>query len=350
MKNIIALFCASVLMLGAYSCNSNPLLSVPLEDEKDATPGRRDYAWISDTLKIPFTTLYGMWGDAVDNVWAVGPGGGLDKTIWRYDGSKWSTDGISRNIAPECIFGFGKNDIWTGGEFGSLWHFDGNTWTKMYQVSIVGYEQIFITNIYGDDPKDIYAVGVAYKDNAEKGFIFHYDGYLWTKVYMASYRSQFLKISRGKSESDKYYIFWAVLGNIDTCSIAEFDGKTLKQIRNTEWNNNKTNNFYCFNNKMYFIIDCGVYKYWYGKFINILKVSDDGNFSKIILLRNSKDIILLMNDGVAHYNGNNTEYLFRNTIGSKISLRGGVILENDVFILEYSNLGFNIIHHGTLRK
>lgn len=350
MKNSINIFCIAFLVLGFNSCKNNPLWPIPFDDESSTAPGRRDYTWTSDTLKIPFTTLYGMWGDTIDNVWAVGPGGGLDKTIWRYDGFKWSTDGISRNIAPECIFGFGKNDIWAGGNFGSLWRFDGNTWTKNYQITIDGYSHIIITNIYGDEPRDIYAIGVAYKENAEKGFVFHYNGYSWSCVYLAAYRSQFLRISRGKSESNNYYIFWVVLGNPDSCSIAEFDGKTLKQIRTSVWNNYNINSFQSFNNKMYFILGDGVYKYWNGKYFNIVKVNNVANFAHGILARSSKDILLFMYDGIAHYNGNNIEYLFGNGIEEKISLRGGVILENDLFILEVPNQGLNIIHHGTLKK
>jgi hypothetical protein len=351
MKNIIALFIISMLVFGASSCKSNPLWSAfeNIDDESNAAPGRRDYTWTTDTLKIPFTSIFDMWGDAADNVWAVGPGGDLDKTIYRYDGSKWSTDGISRAIAPMCVYGFGKNDIWAGGNFGSLWHYNGSTWTKKYQISIAGYDNyIIISDIYGDSPNDIYAIGYTYKNDEGKGFIYHYDGLYWSRVYLADYTSQFLRIGRGKSENSNYYIFYATT-NSDSCSIAEFDGKSFKQIHTSIWDNNNVCIFQCFNNRIYFICGDGVYKYWYGNFINIVKISNTTNFGQGILARSSKDILFFMYDGIAHYNGSNIEYLLRGAMGAKMYFRSGVIFENDVFILEVPYQGLNIIHHGKLK-
>ncbi|VAX19304.1 hypothetical protein MNBD_IGNAVI01-1494, partial [hydrothermal vent metagenome] len=53
-------------------------------EPEEIPPGRRDYVWEIDTITAPFFSLTGISGVAPNDVWAVGPGGGLDKTIWHY--------------------------------------------------------------------------------------------------------------------------------------------------------------------------------------------------------------------------------------------------------------------------
>ena len=73
-----------------------------------SSPGRRDYTWTVDTLNIPYTMLGYIWGSSPTDVWAVGPGGDLDKTIYHFTGEKWFNDGISRSLTPGAVFGFSQ--------------------------------------------------------------------------------------------------------------------------------------------------------------------------------------------------------------------------------------------------
>ena len=57
-----------------------------INNPPEPEPGRRDYVWTVDTIKIPYTFLQNISGSSSQDVWAVGPGGGLDQTIWHFNG------------------------------------------------------------------------------------------------------------------------------------------------------------------------------------------------------------------------------------------------------------------------
>jgi hypothetical protein len=62
-------FFVITIMLVLNSCNDNPLI----DDDK---PGRRDYTWAVDTMRVPEGRSYPswMWGADANNVWAIGSG------------------------------------------------------------------------------------------------------------------------------------------------------------------------------------------------------------------------------------------------------------------------------------
>ncbi|HEX7358763.1 MAG TPA: hypothetical protein VF270_13705, partial [Ignavibacteriaceae bacterium] len=64
--------------------------------------------------------------------------------------------------------------------------------------------------------------------------------------------------------------------------------------------------------------------------------------------RNEKDIFLGMRDGIAHYNGENTIYLYRTT--ENIFVRKGILFEKEVFFLGRDINGNNLIFHGKLNE
>ena len=53
-----------------------------------------------------------------------------------------------------------------------------------------------------------------------------------------------------------------------------------------------------------------------------------------------------MRDGIAHYNGENTEYLFKTQ--DNIYVRTGIAFEKDVFFVGMDMKGNNLIIHGKL--
>ncbi len=127
----LLLLSQSITQIG---CNTNdPVV------EENVEPGSRNYEWTIDTLKIPFNILTRIWGSSPADVWATGGGGGMDKTIWHFDGTKWSTDYISRPIVPTSIFGFGTDDVWLGGNQGLIWHYNGSIWSQHTKFEIPGY-------------------------------------------------------------------------------------------------------------------------------------------------------------------------------------------------------------------
>lgn len=68
--------------------------------------------------------------------------------------------------------------------------------------------------------------------------------------------------------------------------------------------------------------------------------------------RSTKDIFLLMTDGLAHYNGDNIEYLFYFTFANDkpwTQIYGAAIFENEVFFTIYEPpTDLKLIYHGKL--
>ena len=70
------LFVLLISVLLFQNCKS------PTAPSDNAVPGRRDYTWTVDTLMIPYSSVYRMWGNDPNNVWIIGRAGDFDKTIY----------------------------------------------------------------------------------------------------------------------------------------------------------------------------------------------------------------------------------------------------------------------------
>jgi len=168
---LILLFTA--LFVTFPSCDNGPT-------EPEIEPGRRDYTWEVDTLDIPFTYFWRIWGSDPKNVWIVGPGGGLDRTIYYYDGEKWNNDGISRAISPLSIWGFSKNDVWIAGYEGQIWHYNGNDWSESERFETTIEKEIAFIDLWGESPDNLYAIGSSGYGEKRTAVIAKYDGINWT--------------------------------------------------------------------------------------------------------------------------------------------------------------------------
>src|SRR5262249_12681243 len=77
------------------------------------------------TPGLPRNTVFGVWGAAPDDVYAVGSGGGANGFIWHYDGNAWSVVSLPDDIPAFTngdipgffkVWGSGKNDVWVVGD------------------------------------------------------------------------------------------------------------------------------------------------------------------------------------------------------------------------------------------
>ena len=101
------------------------------------------------------------------------------------------------------------------------------------------------------------------------------------------------------------------------------------------------------NGEVYFALGSKIAKRVDNQFQTVLTV-DDPNFYQRIWGRNSKDLFLMMVDGLAHYNGIDVQYLFNYNLRTQIL--GAALFTNDVFFLVYeSSTGLSVIHHGKLK-
>jgi len=344
-NNISLLFLLTAfvtIIIMNISCNDNPV-----GPGNEPPPGRRDYEWVIDTLKIPFNYLSKIWGNSPENIWAIGSGGSLSTTIWHFDGNNWSTDNISRQFVPTSIFGFSDNNVWVGGDNGKIWHYDGNQWTENFQFYPAGiYSSVFF-DIWGDDPNNIYAVGYLYDNQKRLGLILHYNGTTWEKVEIPNLEIGFLKIR--KSDNQKYYVYgWTDKPNKpDSTKIYEYVRNNIVEIYKGDFSTNEFSTLALVGTKVYFTIGYSIYDY-VNKNFNPLITFNLHDFSSSVVGRNKNDLFLVMNDGVAHYNGSDTEYLYKN----KGFLFGDqCIFNTSVFFLGNDfDSGLNLVIRGYLNN
>jgi hypothetical protein len=85
---------------------------------------------VFETLTTPgASTVYGIWGSALDDVWAVGGDGALGGFAWHFDGSAWSDVALPQGVSEESslfkVWGRGADDVWLVGTRGKTLHYDG---------------------------------------------------------------------------------------------------------------------------------------------------------------------------------------------------------------------------------
>jgi len=330
-----------LLLIAFISCNTT---APPIDDIK---PGSRDYVWEVDTLNIPFTTLQRIWGSSSQDVWAIGPGGDKDKTIFHFDGVRWSCDGISRPLAPTSLYGFSPNDVWIGGRGGEIWHFDGLNWSKFFTMNIPSYNFYGFESIWGDYPDNVYAVGYAEDGVKYKGILAKYDGFAWKNLEIQEVQNSFIKIRRGIKSSNNYFIFAFRFEQFaeDTSYIYEFDGINLIKIYQGITSTKELAGLSCINNKIYIREGYDVFEYNNKQLDLLFRLPDEA----VIWGRNIKDIFLGLPVGIAHYNGIDIKYLY-NFNDPGIRIADGVVFDKEIFVLATDyNSGLNFIYRGVLK-
>jgi hypothetical protein len=127
---------------------------------------RQSFGWNRMTTDQPLIGFDGVWGDAVDDLYAVGTSG----YILHSDGEAWTTLTDISVFALDAIWGSGPSDIFATGWSGTIVHYDGSSWSPM--ASGLTDEVVAID---GTGPADVYAVDAA-------GTIIHYGGTSWSPV------------------------------------------------------------------------------------------------------------------------------------------------------------------------
>ena len=323
-RNVILAVC-SIIHLILISCNSNPI-------ESSSQPGRRDYIWTADTLKIPFKYLYKIWGDAPDNVWAVGPGGSSSNAIWKYDGDKWSTDNISRNITPYGVWGFEKNNVWACGREGKIWNYNGVEWKQSIWFTKQNWDVGF-QEIWGDSPDNVFAVGYADSGNTRHAEMLKWNGNVWQEIKIPNFDTYgFIKIRRAANQQGNYFLLgWGQKSDGgDLLALFEYDGKNIWKIYENDFKSQTWSDVERIGDNLLFTIGNRICSYEDKQFSTVFEV-DINKFYHAFWGRSKNDILISMQDGIAHYNGTDIQYIYRYT-GSEEAFSAAV-LSNDVFIL-----------------
>ncbi|MFZ1518279.1 MAG: hypothetical protein WAU11_05865 [Ignavibacteriaceae bacterium] len=340
-KTFLFWFLSMTLLLN-FSCNTT-------EPTDELKPGRRDYTWTVDTLNIPFTVLTRIWGSSPSDVWAIGPGGDLDKTIYHFDGVSWSNDGISRPLSPTAIFGTSPSNVWIGGRGGDIWNYDGSNWTKNTTITIPDYNLVGFENIWGDSPNNIYAVGYAQDGITYRSVLVKYDGVNWKNINIYKIRNSFIKIRAGSKTSKDSFVLGIRFEQLfeDTSLVYRFDGDSFIEIYTGITSKDELGEFENINNEILFLRGSELYKYEYNDKLKLIYKINNSNFSNAIWGRNSIDIFLRMTNGIAHFNGTDVQYLYNFDNG--ILINGAIVFNSTIFFLAYDfNNSLNLIIRGKL--
>ncbi len=344
-KNFFLFLTSTLILTLFFSTQSCKSPTGPKQD--NLQPGRRDYTWTVDTLNIPYTVLESIWGSSPTDVWAVGPGGDKDKTLYHYTGQQWVNDGISRPLDPCAVFGFSQNDVWFGAS-NTIWHYDGNSISDFQNYTIPNYPWAGIQNMWGNSPGNIYAAGFADSSNIFRGVIQQFDGKNWKTVYVSNKNEGFGRIYQDALNNNVYVLSARnnENNNTDSLIIYQFDGKNVKEIYSSDFLAGHSSNLSVIASRVYFVLDNGVYLYNNG-FILQFNV-DNQNFDQGIGGRNGYDVFLCMRDGIAHYNGTDVQYLYHFHKGIHMS-GAPAIFDKEVFFLAYDFVNnLNLIIRGKL--
>ena len=146
-------------------------------------------------------TVYGIWGAAPDDVWAVGGFAGRDGFAWRFDGSSWTNVPLPADLprnsdgAPIALFkvwGRSADDVWFVGGSGAILHWDGvelvvipsGTGTQLFTVA-GDADQVYVVG--GDNNGVLLRGGVdGFVDDTPplapllQGVVVDGEGTLWT--------------------------------------------------------------------------------------------------------------------------------------------------------------------------
>lgn len=344
-KLLLILFITALML---YSCNDNSV------NPDNLQPGRRDYVWTVDTLNYPYNPMYRMWGSSPTDIWTTSSGY-HDKSISHFNGVNWTSYGVARMNVPYSIYGFSSNNVYVGSGGGGIWHYNGSTWTNVSNITKNGHSDIVFDNIWGDSPDDIYVTG-AYPD--EYGFnnsvIAHYSNLKWD-MFNTNGLYGIVEHLYKNLEDSKIYLQVINLGGgryFDSTLIYEYSNEKYKKIYSSIWTQGLQADISLINNEVYFILGNDIDIRINDNFQIVLKVNNP-NFNQRIWGRNSKDIFLLMTDGLAHYNGNDVEYLFHFNLADVLpwtQIFGAALFEKEVFFLVYEpTTHLNLIYHGKLK-
>ncbi len=214
MKNYIVLLMFLQLFLwGCHQSTGN--------DNGPTDP--RDYKWTEYVLTQPNSelTMFSVWGESSKDLYTAGDINGLDNVIYHFDGQKWEWIDLRSNGSIGSIFGFSRDNIYAASAFafpedrGIIFHYDGARWTDL---------KLKIGTLFGGTgiaPDDMW-FGGAY------GTLFHFDGDLVRDYTMAD--SLGFYSFAGFATDDVYAVAYGGKNGIQVNYFMQWDGVSWKML------------------------------------------------------------------------------------------------------------------------
>jgi hypothetical protein len=339
MKNIGAILCLCLLVLGFSHCKSS--VEPPFPYDSNVSQGSRNYTWKADTIKNPYLDFYQIWGNSPDNIWT---GGALSSdALYHYNGARWALDGRVYLPTPSALWGYGDK-VWIGNYNGCIWQFTGNSYQQQVSFHKLGDHFTNFLTMVGSSDKEVY-VTCAYriKDTCYS-LLMKYDGTDW-KMDKKFDEPCGIKDITYSPRNDRYYLTTSQYDGSKT--VYEYDRTNMKKIYKYP-DSNTSPTLATIDGYEYIVIRPKIYRYRNGQKEDITEINDS-NFGGIIWGRSRNDIFVRMYDGLAHYNGKDIKYLFKISADEKLNCNMA-IFDKEIFISSKDyNTGYNIIYHGTLK-
>ncbi len=240
---------------------------------------------------------------------------------------------------------------------GTIWKYDGISWNKIAELKKEGTDLITFENIWGESADDFYAVGNGPNENlyANVSVIAHYQNDKWEMVDTQNLIGNIVHLYKNKSDG-KIYLRLTHIGGAessDSTKIYEYIAGKFNLLYCSLETKGLQADITLINSKVFFILGNTIATRTDNEFQIVLSV-DNSNFYQRIWGRSSKDIFLLMTDGLAHYNGSDIEYLFHFNLADKIpwtQIYGAALYEKEVFFITYEPpTGLKLIYHGKLKE
>jgi hypothetical protein len=246
-----------------------------------------------------------------------------------------------------------------GNKGAGIWHYDGTQWSQNYIYYVEGGYFFEVSHIWGPDPNDIYACGViSFREGSTdnfRGFVLHFDGNSWKEIVLAQFNSQFLKVRKNHNSVIVQSIGISYQSSAEEV-IAFYQINTNKIIKLYETTRENTYwaSLHVINNKTYFVIGPDVYEYLAtGKMVERLSFPQP-EFRCQIYGRTAADLFIAMKDGIAHYNGVDTQYLCKYPVTYMSGINDPMIFDREVFFCIDNPLGSlktrNMMLHGILNE
>jgi hypothetical protein len=113
--------------------------------------------------------MRGLWGSAVDDVWASGYDNG-DSIVGRWNGSTWAVVKTVTDGWLSALGGSSSSDVWVFS--GSATHWDGQTWSEPFSLGAFGAS---FRSVWSRSSTEAFAVG-------SSGAIIRWDGTAWSPM------------------------------------------------------------------------------------------------------------------------------------------------------------------------
>ncbi|MGE5496457.1 MAG: hypothetical protein ACM3Q2_00165 [Syntrophothermus sp.] len=233
-----------------------------------------------------------------------------------------------------------------------IWHYDG-TWVQSAQFNIPNHEFGLFMDIWGSAPDDIFAIGFADSSKQRHGLIYHYNGKTWSRVNIPPMHYQFSKIRGVKGDNSKYYIMGLKNDNkagvCDSAHILLYNGSSFKKIFSGFFNNEEALGLDEIDNAIYIEKGNKVYKLINNDVVFFMEYPST-NYLTGISGRSENDILLFLDNGIAHYNGKDVAFLYKFN-NPDLRVNNTFCFQNSIYLLAYDYAtNFNIILKGKLNN